>query len=1146
MKPALSRFLLLGLLLSGEVWEATAQPQADTISIVGTLFMPMPDHTTPHVAVLVQAVRDGKVVDTTLSDEAGQFSFVNLKLGQYQVRCQTPAGYVYPVRYVYPVKGEIHQVVAGETLQVHFHIGPFKKGTWKHYDTLDGLADNDVTAIYRSPDGVMWFGTDGGGVSVYDGERFNTFTTQDGLASNFVRSIYSTDDAAIWFATQGGVSRYDGARRNDGMTFTNLTEKEGLVHNDVYAVYQTLDGMLWFGTAGGVSQYNGKGFVNLTEEEGLAHDHVYAICQTLDGVLWFATHGGGVSAYDGKGIIKRLMEEDGLADSRVHTIYAAPDDTLWFGTDSGVSVYDQSKFITHLTEKAGLVDNRVHAICRVSDGAMWFGTPAGASRYDGKTVVNFTTGDGLKHNHVTVIHAAPDGTIWFGTDGGGISAYDGEGFVSFTTAEGLASNWIHDIYQVPEGAIWFGTSGGVSRYDLHPSPGTDGRRFVNFTTQDGLVNNTVRTVYHGRKDTDGVMWFGTDSGVSQYNAAHHADGLPFVNLTTQEGLINDTVRAIHRTPDGTMWFGTDGGVSAYNGERFVNLTAQDGLVDNRIRAICDTPDGILWFATHGGVSRYHLTAREDENRLLNFTGEDGLPSHFVNDLLPAPGGVMWFATYSGVSRYDASPHSDGVPFANFTIKDGLVDNEVNALYRSGDGTMWFGTDGGVSMYDGIAWGSLDTWEGLVGANVTAIHEDTNGFLWFGTTEGVTRYRRNTVPSTVRIVTVSVASMRADRRYTPSEKIPSITAGSYITIEYQAIDFKTHPQKRQYRYRIQEIDRDERSIARPYLPPTKETVFAWTPQRAGVYIFEVRAIDRDLNDSAPASMTLKVVPRWYLNAWIAIPSVMSIAGFLVLFIVFVGRYYAKRREAQRLRGEMFQQEQSAREQAEGNANTLRGLAHAVKNPLAIIEACSENLVLLEETAPVGMHSRGATGRCLREIREQVNHARQTVNQLLKATAQPEFRLFDLRLEIELLLHETLQRNPDWEHKITLRKQCEAIPHINGDVDKLWIAFENVFINACEAMEETGGTLTLRMTRTVNAIRIDIQDTGCGINAEALQNVFKPLYSTKKDRGGTGLGMWIAKQIIDEHRGQIDILSKPDVGTTIHVDLPISPDEATTAL
>ena len=287
----------------------------------------------------------------------------------------------------------------------------------------------------------------------------------------------------------------------------------------------------------------------------------------------------------------------------------------------------------------------------------------------------------------------------------------------------------------------------------------------------------------------------------------------------------------------------------------------------------------------------------------------------------------------------------------------------------------------------------------------------------------------------------------------------------------------------------------------------------------------------------ASVPLKVGPPWYLNGWIAIPSAIALTVFLVLFVVFTGRYYVRHREAQQLREEMLQQEHDAREQAERNANTLRSLSHAVKNPLAIIEACSENLTMLEDTTPPGTHSKDATDRFTREIKEQVNHARQTVNQLLEATAQPEFQLFDLRLEMEVLLHETLQRNPNWEHKITLSRQYEAVPHIHGDVNKLRIAFENLVINVCEAMEETGGTLTLRMTRTIDTIQIDIQDTGCGISAEALQNVFKPLYSTKRDKGGTGLGTWIAQQIINEHRGQINILSEPGVGTTIYVELPI---------
>lgn len=327
------------------------------------------------------------------------------------------------------------------------------------------------------------------------------------------------------------------------------------------------------------------------------------------------------------------------------------------------------------------------------------------------------------------------------------------------------------------------------------------------------------------------------------------------------------------------------------------------------------------------------------------------------------------------------------------------------------------------------------------------------------------------------------------------------------------------------------------VSTHYISLPQETVLGWPARKVGAYIFDVQGGDRYWNRSAPAGASSQIVPPWYFNSWIVIPLIGVLTGFITLSVFFARRYYVRHRETEELREEMLQQEQNAREQAERNANTLRSLAHAVKNPLAIIEACSENLTMFEETTLAGIQPKDTPQRFLQEIKEQVNSARQTVNQLLETTTQPEFRIFDLRPEIEILLHETLQRNPGWKDKITVSRQYEVAPHIHGDADKLRMAFENLIINACEAMEETGGTLIFRMTRTADSLRIEIQDTGCGISAEGLQNVFKPLYSTKKDRGGTGLGTWIARQIISEHHGQINIQSKPDVGTTVYIELPI---------
>lgn len=74
---------------------------------------------------------------------------------------------------------------------------------------------------------------------------------------------------------------------------------------------------------------------------------------------------------------------------------------------------------------------------------MWFGTHSGGvSRYDGRTFVNFTSGDGLASSEggVNAIHSDPAGVIWFGTSAGGISRYDARTLTNFSTKDGLAHN----------------------------------------------------------------------------------------------------------------------------------------------------------------------------------------------------------------------------------------------------------------------------------------------------------------------------------------------------------------------------------------------------------------------------------------------------------------------------------------------------------------------------------------------------------------------------------------------------------------------------------------------------------------------------------------------------------------------------------
>jgi serine phosphatase RsbU (regulator of sigma subunit)/streptogramin lyase len=470
---------------------------------------------------------------------------------------------------------------------------------------------------------------------------------------------------------------------------------------------------------------------------------------------------------------------------------------------------------------------------------MWFGTEGGGvSRYDGRTFVNFTSKDGLADDRVRAIYRDPDGVMWFGTELGGVSCYDGETFINFATRDGLAYNQVSAIHRDPDGIMWFGTSdwpdpgGGVSRYD--------GETFVNFTTKDGLAHNTVNVINRG---PDGAIWFGTSGGISCY------DGKAFVNFTTEDGLPGNNILAILCDPDGVLWFGTQEGVSRYDGRAFVNFTMEDGLVDDWVVAIHRDPDGVMWFGTiiwpsGGGASRY------DGKTFVNFCAKNGLAAGRVLAIYCDPDGVVWFGTDSGVSRYD------GKGFLNFTTEDGLVYNRVCSIYRDLDGVMWFGTWGGVSKYDGAAWTSLDTRDGLAGNRVESILQDPDGFLWFATWGGVTRYRRSTTPPKVRIVSVIT-----DQTYRDLSTIPPFTPGTRVTIEYSSIDFKTLPEKRQYRCRIQAFRKSlsKKEMDSDWRKPTRSTSYDFIFDKPGIYTFEVQAIDRDLNYSEPASLRLEVIP-----------------------------------------------------------------------------------------------------------------------------------------------------------------------------------------------------------------------------------------------------------------------------------------------
>ncbi|MBI1924388.1 hypothetical protein HYR99_09070 [Candidatus Poribacteria bacterium] len=627
--------------------------------------------------------------------------------------------------------------------------------------------------------------------------------------------------------------------------------------------------------------------------------------------------------------------------------------------------------------KAGKPVRRIH---QDEKGVMWFSTNNGVLSYDGKRFRTFTTDDGLVHNDVRAIASSHDGVMGFGTEGGGVSRYDGKGFVNFTTADGLADNRINTIDQSTDGVIWFSTVGGISRYDSGD--------VVSFTVADGLVNPFVNSI---QQDRDGRMWFGTMNGLSRYDGQH------FVNFTVVDGLVNDRVSAICSALDGTIWFGTVEGVSREvyseerrNGKEFVNFTTADGLRDDRIYDLHAVPDGTIWLATNEGVSRY------DGTDFINFTPQDGFVHEFVYAIHSSPDGTIWLGTRSGVSKYD------GQQFVTLTQNDGLANNWVTAISgafdeQTGRYLLFFGTNSsGISFTDGVAWSTLDDRDGLKSNTIASICPDTTGALWLATSNGVTRYRRSTTKPRVRVV--SVTNDTGDLNL---GTLSSITAGTRLTVAYSAVDFRTAPEKRQYRRRL---IRSDGTVLIDW-QTTKEETFDYVSKETGVYTFEVVAIDRDVNYSDPDRVTLRIIPPWYLNGWIAIPSGGAIVGLLIFSIWSGTRYYTKRRESVQLRERMLKAEQgksaaleSAKVSAEAanqaKSEFLANMSHEIRTPMNAILGYAQILRRHPNLHPDVRHA-------VQTIENSGNHLLTLINEVLDISKIEAGRMELQNLDFDLL-------------------------------------------------------------------------------------------------------------------------------------------------
>ena len=117
-----------------------------------------------------------------------------------------------------------------------------------------------------------------------------------------------------------------------------------------------------------------------------------------------------------------------------------------------------------------------------------------------------------------------------------------------------------------------------------------------------------------------------------------------------------------------------------------------------------------------------------------------------------------------------------------------------------------------------------------------------------------------------------------------------------------------------------------------------------------------------------------------------------------------------------------------------------------------------------------------------------------------------------------------------------EEFEDLPLIKGFPGKLSQVFLNLIVNAGQAMKDGTGSITITTKNLPESIELQFRDTGSGMTAETIKDIFNPFFTTKPVGEGTGLGLSISHGIIEEHAGEITVTSEVGVGTCFSISLP----------
>lgn len=729
---------------------------------------------------------------------------------------------------------------------------------FKNYNTKQGLPQSQVLGIFQDHNGVMWFGTNSGGVGKFDGNNFTTISDNDGLINNNVYSIAENDANELLFGTSKGLSVYN------GVSFRNYAEKQGLKNSWIFKVLQDKD-ITWIGTQEGVYQLKKGKIVAFDRNELLNRSSVYSMFMDAEQNLWFATLQNGVIYYNKQSAeFKHFSTANGLMNDFIFSIGQRRNGDMLIGTQTGLNIISRDFKVRRADEIAKNENISYSCVLVMDNDQVLFGSHSeGIICFDfnqKKRVAQYNSMNGLTSNPIQCLFKDREDNLWIGTDGAGAYRYKNNKFVYYTKADHLPDNYVNTVAQDKKGRYWIALrSNGLCRIE-----GQD-ISYFNFEMNrpNTLPDNNINAILVA---SDGKLFFGTNDGLSVY------DNETFQTIQTA-AFNHKYILSLYEDSKKNIWIGTNDGAYRYaNGEisevEAISKFRQEGL-QFLINCITEDRNGGFWFGTEHGLIELDknggCTLLNDKNNFYNVTVLSAITDSYKN---------LWFGTSEGLFNFNY--HS----FSKISQKNGLSSNNVLFIQPDNLNRLVIGLNTGLDVLDlgdfyknKISVKHLGKDDGVLAleSNFSAVYKDAAGRILIGTTDGLEIYDpaydiKNTLEPLTRINQVKLFFGQEDiYKYGKLDTLTQLPKNlslsfskNHLTFQFVGVSL-TAPEKVMYQYKLEGLDND-------WTPPTSKTEATYSSLPPGKYKFMLKAMNNDgVWNKEPAVFEFEISPPWY-NTW----------------------------------------------------------------------------------------------------------------------------------------------------------------------------------------------------------------------------------------------------------------------------------------